>query len=86
MKYIRNSKCLWSKIGDEVVVLEPHRGLYIGLNSAASTVWEAISEPADIDELVRAVVDCYEVSSDIATNDITHVLTDMLSNRIISLV
>ena len=84
MKYVRNNKCMWSKIGNEIVILEPEDGMYLGLNSVAASIWELIQEPSEVENLIFKILEIYDVSYEIASTDIKNTLVDMVNKKMAS--
>ena len=51
MKIERNQGLAWRKVGDEMVVIHLARHRIFGLDGTAGRIWEALSEPQDIETL-----------------------------------
>lgn len=54
MKIERTQGVAWRKVGDEMVVIHLSRHRIFGLHGAAGRIWEALSEPQEI-ETLRAI-------------------------------
>ena len=55
-------KFLASALGEEIVMMNTDNGDYIGINSVGSDIWEALSEPMSVDELVNHILELYSGS------------------------
>jgi Coenzyme PQQ synthesis protein D (PqqD) len=51
MKFRRARDVAWRTIDDETLVIQLSRYRMYGLNAAGSRVWEALTEPAEVDRL-----------------------------------
>ncbi len=51
MKIERNQGVAWRKVGDEMVVIHLARHRIFGLDGIAGRIWEALSEPQDVETL-----------------------------------
>lgn len=57
MKVRRARDVAWRRIDDETLVIQLSRYRMYGLNAAGSRVWEALTEPAEIDRLAALIAD-----------------------------
>ncbi len=53
---------LYSKIGDEIVLLTIESGKYFKVDAIGSRIWEIIKEPISIEKVLAQLVGEYEVS------------------------
>ena len=53
---------LYSKIGDEIVLLTIESGKYFKVDAVGSRIWEIIKEPISIEKVLTQLVEEYEVS------------------------
>ncbi len=51
MKIERNQGVAWRKVGDEMIVIHLARHRIFGLDGAAGRIWDALSEPQDLEIL-----------------------------------
>ncbi|MDB5118136.1 MAG: hypothetical protein JWQ79_3628 [Mucilaginibacter sp.] len=56
------TKFLASALGEEIVMMNTDNGDYIGVNSVGSDVWNLLNEPIRIDDLVKKIIDLYDVT------------------------
>lgn len=50
-----------SDLGDEVMMMNINRGVYIGLNPTGAQIWRLIGTPRATDDICAALVDRFEV-------------------------
>lgn len=55
---------LYSKIGDEIVLLTIESGKYFKVDPIGSRIWELIKEPCTIEKICSQLVEEYDVSPD----------------------
>jgi len=53
---------LYSKIGEEIVLLTVESGKYFKVDAVGSRIWEIIKEPTSIEKVLAQLVEEYEVS------------------------
>lgn len=76
---VRNDKkFITSPLGDELVMMSMENGSYIGTNEVGTFIWQNLSTPRSVAELVQLLMDTYEISeTECSTKTIKH-LNDML--------
>jgi hypothetical protein len=70
--------------GDELVLLDFSRGEYFGLDEPGATVWRAIEAGARLGEIADTLVERYEVTRDVAYDDIVALVTHMHAQSLIT--
>lgn len=53
-RYRRIAAAAWRRVGGETVVVHLERNAILGLDERGGAVWEALGEPATLEELARA--------------------------------
>lgn len=71
------SKFLANALGDEMVMMNMDSGDYLGINSVGSDIWNLISEPITIDELIKKITAIYEVNDEQCKNEVNVFLAKM---------
>ncbi|MEM6760489.1 MAG: PqqD family protein [Pseudomonadota bacterium] len=67
-----------SDLGEEWALLDLESSMYFTLNTVAVEVWKSLEEqPSDIDVLVDAVVQKFDVTSDQCRDDVNSLLADL---------
>lgn len=56
----KSKESLMSIVDNEAVILGIQSGKYIGLNEIGTEVWNRLSEPIRVSELIREFVDIYD--------------------------
>jgi len=72
-----SSNQVYSRLGDEVAILELDRGVYYGLNDTGSFLWNLMKKPVRVNEMRAALVEEFDVDADTAEKDLLRVLADL---------
>lgn len=72
-----SSNQVYSRLGDEVAILELDRGVYYGLNDTGSFLWNLMQQPVRVNEMRAALVEEFDVDADTAEKDLLRVLADL---------
>lgn len=73
-------KFLANALGDEIVMMNMDSGDYLGINSVGSDIWNLISEPITIDELIKKITAIYEVTEEQCNIEVNSFLAKMLEH------
>jgi hypothetical protein len=72
-----SSNQVYSRLGDEVAILELDQGVYYGLNDTGSFLWNLMQKPVRVNEMRAALVEEFDVDAEIAEKDLLRVLGDL---------
>ena len=64
-----DSHVLKSEVGHELILMDIESGQYIGLNTIAHTIWLHIDKPVMVNDLVKQLMNKYDVEESICTAD-----------------
>jgi hypothetical protein len=73
---LRQEELTWHVTGDEVVILDLQRSVYLKLNGSARVLWERLAEPATEADLCAALVAHYGIDDERAAADVAAFLDD----------
>ena len=62
---VRNPEVCAAELDGEICLFEPVKAQYLNLNSTASAIWNLLEEPKELDHLLEALQNRYEVDLDI---------------------
>ena len=65
MVIIRNPEVCAAELDGEICLFEPVKAEYLNLNSTGSAIWNLLEEPKELDHLLEALQNRYEVDLDI---------------------
>lgn len=85
-RYKKNLEVIDSNIDDEVVAMNVDTGAYYGLDPIASVIWEVLSEPHTIDELVDKLTEKYDVAPEQCKDDSMPLIEQMVEAKLLELV
>jgi hypothetical protein len=69
-KVVRNPAPLAAGVGDELVMLDPERGEYYGLDAVSTRIWELIAEPRTVGDLCTTLTSEFEVDDETCRNEV----------------
>jgi len=72
-----SSNQVYSRLGDEVAILELDQGVYYGLNDTGSFLWNLMQKPVRVNEMRAALVEEFDVDAETAEKDLLRVLGDL---------
>ena len=76
---------LYSKIGEEIVLLTIESGKYFKVDAVGSRIWEIIKEPTTIQALLNQLTEEYEVPFDQCQKDIMPFIEQLQADKLIFL-
>ena len=71
-------------LGGEAVILGLETGRYYSLNDSGSTVWSMIQEPRTVSEIRDAILDTYDVESEVCERDLFALLGQFAQEGLIA--
>lgn len=84
--YLASSEHLYSEIASEAVILDLKSGVYFGLNDTGNQVWHWLQTPKTSSELLKLLLDEYDVTLEEATADLQNLLLEMVNNGLVKTV
>lgn len=79
------SKYLANSIGDETVLMNIETGDYLGINGVGTDIWNILSSPLKIEDLISEILKRYDVSEEVCTTQINTFLDTMLKQNMLSI-
>ena len=83
MTYFVSPECVSCVVEGGVAILDLRTNTYFSLNPVGASIWDHMSKPASLEDLVKAVSEEYAVAPEECRSDITHLLDDMLKHGLI---
>lgn len=77
---------LYSKIGDEIVLLTIESGKYFKVDAVGSRIWELIKEPVTIDGLCTQLLAEYDTTIEQCKADVIPFLEKLHSDQLVKIV
>ena len=81
---LRQDGLSWHIAGDEVVILDLEGSVYLKLNGTGRVLWERLDHPASEDDLVRVLLDAYDIDKERATTDVAAFVADLRERELIA--
>jgi len=67
----------YSKLNQEVVILDLKSEAYYGLNPVGATIWQSLQEPKTVGEIRDVILNKYDVESEQCDRDLTMFLEEL---------
>ena len=64
MAIVRNPEVCAAELDGEICLFEPVKAEYLNLNSTGSAIWNLLEEPTELDHLLEALQNRYDVDLD----------------------
>lgn len=77
------TKFLASALGEEIVMMNTDNGDYIGVNGVGADIWNMLSEPLRINDLIKKITELYEVTPEQGKSDLDIFLQRMLKHEML---
>lgn len=81
-----SSDAISSRLVEEVVILNLRSGVYHGLESVGSRVWELIARPAAVGSVRDALVEEYDVEPDRCERDLLALFKELKAHGLLEVV
>ncbi len=82
-KLIQSPLVVYSKLGNDMVIMNPENGKYHALNNVAATIFEIFSKPHTPADVVESLMQQYDVSKEQCTKESMACINDMLDKKIL---
>ncbi|MEO6217460.1 MAG: PqqD family protein [Sphingomonas bacterium] len=73
----RKGDWLSARVGDEIMMMSPEHGKYIGVNEVGARIWELIEAPRDVATVCEELQREFEVSPEICKAEVDSFLAEM---------
>ena len=80
---IRNTEIDDTDLDGEKVMMNLDKGQYFMMNEVGSRIWEIASEPKTVEEIVRALLNEYEVEREQCENTVVEFLSELVKSDLI---
>lgn len=83
VRYVRNASLFFNKIDDEIILMHPSTGNYFVFNMVASHIWELLSEPRTMDEVIHNLLKAYDVEPSLCESETRQYFQDLYEKSFI---
>lgn len=80
------SDSVWSKLGEDVVILDLNSDSYLGLEKVGAAVWSMLGRPRRVADLESEIATLYEVDTAVLGGDLRHFLEDLVDRGLVVVV
>jgi hypothetical protein len=82
-RLVRRSHCLGSRVGEEEVLLDVDRSVYVGFDVIASRIWRRLAEPVIVGDLVSELVEAYDGPPETIQADVLALVNDLAAQGLV---
>ena len=82
-RFVAIKEHLYSDLNGEAVILSMKNGKYYGLNQVGKSIWNAIKDPTNLEEIQSCVMLEYEVDEDTCHREVLSFLQKMFGEGLI---
>ena len=69
----------------EAAILDLKEGIYYGLDPIGAKIWNLIQEPIELREIIRIILDQYDVDKEQCKKDISELVVELLDNGLVKI-
>lgn len=80
---VEASRVTWTNSGVEIVILDLEGSQYFALNESGCELWPLLVDGTSRDDMIAKLVDEYEISEDVAAQDVDALLDGLLERNIV---
>ena len=85
MKIQLPKEVVWTKLGEEVAILNSETGTYFGLDSVGSRIWCLMAEGAGVDEVVATLLSEYGVDEHRLRTDLRELIEQLAARALVKI-
>ena len=82
--YSRAANAVSCPLGEGVAILDTASNVYFALNATGAIVWDSLNEPQRAESLVAKLVDIFDVSPQVALQDVDAILAKLCEQGLAS--
>ena len=83
MRILLPKEVVWTKLGEEVAILNSETGTYFGLDPVGSRIWCLMADGAPIDEVVSTLLAEYRVDEQRARDDLRDLINELVARSLV---
>jgi len=83
---VRIPDLLSTPVDDDIVILNPDRDHYVGLDAVGNAVWSLIEQPCEVGDLCQRLAAEFDGPADQIAADVVGFLTEMADEGIVRIV
>ncbi len=84
-KFIQNKNYIASDMNGEKVMLDVQSGKYYNLGTIGGRIWDLSAQASTVEEIVSRLMEEYEVSQEVCTQQVSTFIGQMLSEGLVEI-
>ncbi len=85
MKIQLPKEVVWTKLGEEVAILDSQTGTYFGLDAVGSRIWCLMADGMAIDEVVSTLLSEYGVDEQTVRDDLRELIEKLAARSLVKI-
>ena len=85
MKIQLSKSVVWTKLGEEVAILNSQTGTYFGLDAVGSRIWCLMADGAAVDEVVSTLLTEYGVDEQRVRDDLRELIDQLAARSLVQI-
>jgi hypothetical protein len=85
MKIQLPKEVVWTKLGEEVAILNSQTGTYFGLDPVGARIWCLMAEGMSIDKVVSTLLSEYGVEEERLRNDLDELIEQLVARALVKI-
>jgi hypothetical protein len=85
MKIQLSKSVVWTKLGEEVAILNSQTGTYFGLDAVGSRIWCLMADGVAVDEVVSTLLTEYGVDEQRVRDDLRDLIDQLAARSLVQI-
>lgn len=85
MKIRLPKEVVWTKLGEEVAILNSETGTYFGLDPVGSRIWCLMADGAAVDEVISTLLTEYQVDEQRVRDDLRDLIEQLEARALVKI-
>ncbi|MFZ2961142.1 MAG: lasso peptide biosynthesis PqqD family chaperone [Candidatus Ozemobacteraceae bacterium] len=84
-RVVRSDEPVFSKLGDELVMMSIEQSKYFALDETAGVIWECLEKPISIQEICQALMKKFDVPKEQCEQEVSAFLDQLYEKKLITI-
>ncbi len=83
---VQDNEPIPATVDEQMVVLSIRAGAYFGFNKVGTEIWNMLTEPRRVGQILDSLSQAHDVDADTMTRDVTRFLQDLIERRLVRVI
>ncbi|MEO8548093.1 MAG: PqqD family protein [Sphingomicrobium sp.] len=84
--YKRSTDTMFCEVGSDIIALNVDRGRCYGMENVSATVWNLLTEPANLEQICDRLIQIYDVEPQACRSEIEQLMVNMQNEGLVEIV